>query len=183
MKDDTKKLVRQFKKQDRQAFERIIERYSHLAASVIYNISRGTLTSEDIEETVADVFITLWKNSDKVREDNLKGYICCIAKTKAYDKLSVKKGGVMIDIDEIDLEDDFDISEEAEKNDINKELALLIDSIKEPDREILIRHYFYYQKVSVIAQRMQINPNTVKIKLRRTRNKLRQMLIERGYKL
>ena len=35
------------------------DQYSRLVAMVINNISKGSLTKEDIEETVADVFVTL----------------------------------------------------------------------------------------------------------------------------
>lgn len=56
MKD---KLLLKLKKHDEKALQAVIEQYSRLVATVINNISKGSLTKEDIEETVADVFITL----------------------------------------------------------------------------------------------------------------------------
>ena len=61
------KLLLKLKKHDEKALEAVIEQYSRLVATVINNISRGSLTKEDIEETVADVFVTLWNNADKVQ--------------------------------------------------------------------------------------------------------------------
>ena len=50
-----------------------------------------------------------------------------------------------------------------------------------PDREILIRYYYYEQTVSQIARETDINIETVKSKLRRTREKIKAKLIERSY--
>lgn len=180
MKD---KLLLKLKKHDEKALEAVIEQYSHLAAAIIYNISKGSLTKEDIEETVADVFVTLWNNADKVQEGRLKGYICCIAKTRALNKIAVTGKKTVLNIDDYEPEDDFSITDETEKKDIHRELREIIREIDLPDREILIRYYYYYQTVSQISEAMKINIETVKSKLRRTRNKIKEKLIERSYTL
>ncbi|MBR4726186.1 MAG: sigma-70 family RNA polymerase sigma factor, partial [Lachnospiraceae bacterium] len=46
----------------------------------------------------------------------------------------------------------------------------------QPDKEIFLRFYYYCQSVSVIADQMQMNPSTVKTKLRRGRERLRVIL-------
>ena len=94
------KLLLKLKKHDEKALEAVIEQYSRLVATVINNISRGSLTKEDIEETVADVFVTLWNNADKVQEGRLKGYICCIAKTRTLNKIAVNRKGTVLNIDD-----------------------------------------------------------------------------------
>ncbi len=183
MSDENQKLVSRLKKHDEKAFEQIMDKYARLVAAIIYNVARGTLTKQDVEETVTDVFVTLWQNAEKVQPDSLKGYLCCIAKTRAINRVQSHKHGDVLSIDDIDPEDSFNISYETEKKEISAELLNVIDEIREPDREILIRHYFYYQKVAEIAEKMNIKLDTVKVKLYRTRNKLRQLLTERGYTL
>ena len=49
-------------------------------------------------------------------------------------------------------------------------------SMTQPDQEIFLRHYYYCQSVSVIAEKMNMNPSTIKTRLRRGREKLRQHL-------
>lgn len=88
MKD---RLLTKLKKHDEKALEAVMEKYSRLVATVIYNISKDSLTKEDIEETVADVFVTLWNNADKVQEGKLKGYICSIARTRTLNKIAVNR--------------------------------------------------------------------------------------------
>lgn len=180
MKD---KLVHKLKKHDEKTFEEIIKQYNPLVSAIIFNVSKGCLTKEDIEETVSDVFVTLWKNSDKVQEGKLKSYICCIAKTRTLNKLESVKNKPALNIDDFDPEDDFSITYETEQKDIFSELHRIIDEFSEPDREILIRYYYYYQTVYKIAEVMDINTETVKSKLKRTRQKIKEKLSERGYTL
>jgi RNA polymerase sigma-70 factor (ECF subfamily) len=45
-----------------------------------------------------------------------------------------------------------------------------------PDREIFLRHYYYYQGVSRIAEEMDMNVSTVKTHLARGRQKLKSIL-------
>ncbi|MGN0537355.1 MAG: RNA polymerase sigma factor [Acutalibacteraceae bacterium] len=175
------KVVKMLKKHDERALEQIMSRYTPLVATIIFNISNGSLSSADIEEAVADVFITLWNNTDKVQPDKLKGYICCIAKSKAKNKLRSLKPIQSVDIDEVTLADDFSVSENIEQDLLNSVLKEIINTILEPDKEILIRHYYYYQSVSKISNIMNINVETVKSKIQRTRAKIKRGLEERGY--
>ena len=175
------RLVEKLKQHDEKALTRIIEQQSRLVASVISNTSKGSLSKEDIEEVTADVFVTLWNNAEKVQEGKLKGYLCSIAKTCALNKIKSLHHNTVLNIDDYDPEDDFSIADDTEKKDIHRELREVITEIPLPDREILIRYYYYEQTVSQIARETDINIETVKSKLRRTREKIKEKLIERSY--
>lgn len=179
----TDKLVQKLKKHDEKALEKIMDQYANLVIAIINNISKGSLTNEDIEETVTDVFVTLWNNAEKVQDGKLKGYICIIAKTRTLNKIEACTNKPIININDYDLEDDFSIADETEKKDINRELREIIYDIGQPDQEIIIRYYYYSQTVSKISKVMNINIETVKSKLRRTRGKIKTRLEERGYAL
>ena len=177
------RLVEKLKQHDEKALTRIIEQQSRLVASVISNTSKGSLSKEDIEEVTADVFVTLWNNAEKVQEGKLKGYLCSIAKTRALNKIKSLHHNTVLNIDDYDPEDDFSIADDTEKKDIHRELREVITEIPLPDREILIRYYYYNQTVSQISEKMDIKLDTVKSKLRRTREKIKAKLIERGYEI
>ena len=179
---DNIKLAKKLKKHDEKALEEIMAKFTPLVATIIYNISCGRLSTSDIEEVSADVFITLWNNADNFQNENLKGYLCSIAKNKAKNKLREIKPIHIVDIEDTVIFDDFSVAENIEDKDINSELYNAVNEIKEPDREIMIRHYYYYQSVYEIAKIMNINAETVKSKIQRTRVKLRKYLEERGYK-
>ncbi len=178
---DDIKLAMGLRNKKEKALEEIILKYTPLVAAIIYNVGKGNLSKEDIEEVTSDVFMTLWKNSDKVLPDKLKGYICCIARTRALNKLSGLKNNNVISLEEWNPEDNFSIDDHTEKQELKNELKTIIDEIGEPDKEIMIRYYMYYQKTSKISEVMKLNLETVKSKLRRTREKIRSKLMERGY--
>ena len=175
------RLVQKLKEHDEKALSQIIEQYSRFVASVVYNTAKASLSKEDVEEVTADVFVTLWNNANKVQEGKLKGYICSVTKTRALNKIKRCRNKAVLNIDDYDPEDDFSIADETEKKDIHRELREVITEIPQPDREILIRYYYYNQTVSLIAEKMKINFETVKSKLRRTREKIKVKLIERSY--
>lgn len=180
--DENKKLALRLKKHDERALDRIMLKYTPLVSSIIHNISDGRLSKEDIEEATADTFISLWKNADSFDPEKLSGYLCAIAKSKTLDCLK-KRRTSLVDIDEVDIEDDFSIDESAESKELIEELKKAVDTIGDPEREILIRYYFYYQKMEEISEYMKMNPATVKVKLHRTRKKLKEILTERGFSL
>lgn len=178
-----KKLASRLRKKDERAFEEIIMRFTPLVSAVVFNTSKGSLSKEDIEETVTDVFVTLWKNTDKIIDDKLKGYLCRIAKTRALNKMESNFRHTVLNIDDYDVQDNFSIADETEKKDIVQELRGIIREIRQPDKEIIVRYYYYHQTVSKISEVMNINVETVKSKLKRTRGKIKSVLTERGYKL
>ncbi len=178
---DVEKLAKRLKRKDEKALSDIILHFTPWVSAIIYNVGGGSLTKEDIEEVTSDVFLTLWNNADKVQPDKLKGYLGCIAKTRALNKLSSLKAGTLVDIDDYDPEDNFSIAENTEQQELNRSLKEIIRTLPEPDREILIRYYYYYQKTPEIAEVMQIHLETVKSKLKRTRQKLKAILTERGF--
>ena len=52
-------IVDRLKKRDERALGEIMDKFTPLVSAIIYNVSKGNLTSSDIEETAADVFFTL----------------------------------------------------------------------------------------------------------------------------
>ena len=179
--DSDKKLAERLKKGNEKAFEEIIYRFTPLVSNIIKNISCSYLSNEDIEEVTTDVFVTLWRNAEKIDVNMLKPYIIVIAKSRAKDRLRRENRFDTVDIDDIDIKDSSDILENCENQGLVHDLKEEIANLKEPDREILIRHYYYYQPVKEISEIMGINIETVKSKLQRTRKKLKDALINRGY--
>ena len=55
MDNNTVKLLQQ----DESALEEIIREYAPYVSTIIYNVSKGSLSVSDMEETTAEVFITL----------------------------------------------------------------------------------------------------------------------------
>ena len=181
--DENKRLALRLKKHDEEALDRIIARFTPLAAKIILNISNGALSDEDVEEAVSDTFVALWKNADRFDPEHLTGYICAVAKSKAFDRLRGKNSAFVIEADEDLIGEGSEPDNIAETNEIIEALKQGVNDLPETDREIIIRHYFYYQKVADISSEMGIPSATVKVRLHRARKKLKKYLTERGFAL
>lgn len=178
---DNQTLATRLKQHDEQAFEQIIQKYTPLISTIVYNIAGGRLQHQDVEEVVTDVFVTLWRNTEVLQPDKLHSYLCCIAKSRVKDRLRRENTPPLMDIDDIDESDNTVLELDYENKTLCEDLREEIKRIKQPDQEILIRYYYYYQSASKIAAALTMNVETVKSKLQRTRQKLKVALQNRGY--
>lgn len=174
------KALRAIVRGDETALAWVIDRYAAYVNTIIYNIIGAAMTTPDVEEVSSDVFLALWSNTEKVRPGKLKAYLGGIARNKAKEKLRAAGQEVPLDEDliivsEIDLEMELEAREQAEF------IRSALLAMQNPDREIFLRHYYYYQSASQIAQEMGINCSTVKTRLCRGRDKLKEVLREGGY--
>ena len=179
---DMRNTVKRLKQHDESALEEIIKTYTPYVSTIIYNVTKGCIGVSDIEEVTADVFITLWKNAEKAGEDLLKGYLAAIAKSRAKDKLrKISSTMNVIDIETTEFADEYSLSDNLDAKILSRDIENSVNKLGEPDREIVIRYYYYYQSTPKIADILGMNADTVKTKLRRARLKLRELLTERGY--
>ncbi|MFQ9695620.1 MAG: RNA polymerase sigma factor [Zhenhengia sp.] len=163
-------------------FEKIIDRYTAYVVAVISKVAKERLNREDIEELASDVFAKLWerKNELNIQEGKEKAYIGASARNHTLNLL--KKRGLL---STIPLEEDV-ISDHAtpEKVLLEEEEATtirqVIESLPEPDDEIFIRRYFYFEKIIDIARALNMKEQTVTTKLHRGKQKLAKLFKERG---
>ena len=173
-------LTNKLKCKSPDALKLLIQQYTGFVSTVVYNIIGSYMHREDIEEVVADVFMTLWQNTDKLQEGHLHGYIACISRSKAKNKLREYRGINEPLDDELPLTDDS-MERLIERNEQASVINSALAQMNETDRNIFIRHYYYYQKITEISAETGINPSTVKTRLARGRQSLKEILNERGY--
>ena len=177
---DEERWVKSIKEGDDGALGRIIDRYTPYVGAIVANVAGEALSREDQEEIIADSFYSLWSHATKVRPGKLKAYLGTIARNKT--KKALRNAGRELPLEEdiliispTDPERELTKAEEAEL------LRRCLDNLPEPDRTIFIRRYGLCQKTEEIARQMQLNHNTVRTKLKRSRERLCQVLTEGGY--
>ena len=74
-----------------------------------------------------------------------------------------------------------DMEENVLRSELREIAREAVDSLGEPDSEIFKRRYFLYQKTDEIAAVLDMNAATVRTRLRRGRERLREYFGERGY--
>lgn len=167
--------LRQLQKGSSEALKWFINKYTPYVSTVIYHIIGSTMSSADVEEVASDVFFALWENADKVNSGAVRGYLGSIARNKAKNKF--REAGFTLP-----LEDDLYISEDLPLEDqyMEEELQRIVRgevlAMRKPDREILLRYYYYCQSIDLIAQEMGMTAANIKVRLHRARNALRNIL-------
>ena len=174
---DEQYLIQQIKTGSQKALETVIDRYGSYVKAIAANIIKPPMTDADVEEVVSDVFLSLWSHPGDPDRGSLKGYLAAITRNKARDRL--RRFHI-----EIPLENDFlevpveDSCRQIELAQLKQAVKQMVDRLEEPDRTILLRYYYFYQKTDAIAQDMGMNPATVRTKLARSRQKLKEWLTQ-----
>lgn len=166
---------------DEEALDELITKLSPTVAGVLRYFSGGALLDEDIEEITADAFLTMWFQRESILPGHMEGYIIGIAKNIARVRMRYNKLRRTADSSEDVAEDDFEISRRIEDEEAARALQKALDELGEPDRSIILRHYYYYQPSDVIGEAMDMKPSTVRSRLKRARDKLRDILMKGGF--
>lgn len=173
-------ILRKIKRGDPSGLEELMDRYIPYVSAVVWNILRSSMSREDAEEVVSDVFLAAWEQAREIRPNAAKAWLGAVARNKAKNKL--RQRGCELPLEEDILE--LPGADSPEKGLTRKEEARLVreavDSLGEPDREVFLRHYFLVQTVQEISQTMNMNESTVKTKLRRGRGTLKTILTRWG---
>ena len=86
MKDEA--VILAIGRRDEDAMNAVIEKYSRLLWSIADAVLKNVGNVQDVEECVADVFISLWEHPEKFDpgRGSLKSYLCILARSRAVDR-------------------------------------------------------------------------------------------------
>lgn len=160
----------------------LIEQYTPLVYSIVSNKLSSTLSAQDIEEVVSDVFIAFYNQIDKVdlKKGSLAAYLTTIAKRKAVDALRKIKLYEKVELDDdncfIEIPDNVNLQNEAERRELNKKLISAINNLGEPDSTIVYRKYFFEESSKEIAQYTNLTDDNVRKRLQRALQKIQLCL-------
>ncbi|MDQ0214195.1 RNA polymerase sigma-70 factor (ECF subfamily) [Oikeobacillus pervagus] len=180
---DEHNFIAGLKKRDQKALEFVVDHYSNLVFKVVGSVLNHSFYLSYVEECSNDVFWAVWNHIDRFDEEKgeFKNWIAAIAKYKAIDyKRKVYKESAMECVDDYDLNDHVDLESLILSKENKKELLSAINTMNEADREILIRRYFFHEKIESIAAYFGVDRNWVDQRLSRGRKTLRKNLVLRG---
>jgi len=163
--------------------EKLMDNYIPYVTKIVGMIGGSYIGKQDAEEIISDVFLAVWENRKKLRiTDDIKPYLAQIARNKSKNKLrqlSNSEQNMKEQIEEVKEEVIF--TNEMISNEIISNIQGMVNEFPFPEKDILYGYYFYEWKLKEIALTLQLPLSTVKTKLYRSREKLKQAVIEGGY--
>ena len=152
---------------------------------LILKVSRGILRSpEDAEEVTNDTLLAVWEGIPLDKPQNLKAYVCRIARRKAIDKLRYNKAAVrnadlLTELDEC-LPASYSVEDSAERAELAAALNDWLHTLDETKRQLFTLRYFYMETVKTAAKSCKMSETAASTALQRLRESLKKYLTERG---
>lgn len=161
--------------------EEVMMKYTLYIYTIIKN-KNSTLSNEDIEEIISDVFLAVWKNQSKLdRNKEMSTYLVGVTKNLYNKKIRNKKGVIDIENYKNNLFDIEDIEIKIENKEKENLILMLLNNMKQEDKDIFILYYYNSRAIKEIADILNITENKVKSRLFRIRKKIKRELEKRGY--
>lgn len=170
-----KLLIKNLKKGREDAYRQVVEEYGNRLLRTCYLILKDR---EEAEDVVQETFIKVFQKMDSFRENsNLYTWIYTIALNLSRDRLRKKQ-------DMLTLEDEWvgnnDVEYEVEKGVDRELLRKELFAINSLYREVLVLFYFEELSVKEISNLLNEKEGTIKSKLSRGRNILKESLLKGG---
>ena len=172
------KIITAIKKRSETTINEIITKYSKLLWSVAEAVLSHVGSVQDVEECVADTFIYLWEHPEKFdhQRGKLKTWLSIVARTQAVNRYREITKRNTLPLEDADFVDQLDVADSVLEVETRQALLAAVNALGEPDREILIRRYYYDQKPKEIALALDMSVKQIDNRLYQTKRRLREML-------
>ena len=176
------KIITAIKKRSEATINEIITKYSKLLWSVAEAVLSHVGSVQDVEECVADTFIYLWEHPEKFdhQRGKLKTWLSIVARTQAVNRYREITKRNILPLEDTDFVDQLDVADAVLEVETRQALIAAVNALCEPDREILIRQYYYDQKPKEIALALDMSVKQIDNRLYQTKRRLREMLMRSG---
>lgn len=185
---DDNKIVDLYLNRNESAITQTSEKYGRRLRSLAMGIVNDLCTAEECEN---DTYLEAW---DSIPPHEPRNYLYAfLARITRHISLNccrnrsrLKRSAFICELsDEMEqcIPAPDDIECRIDENILLEAINDFLGTLKEEQRNIFLRRYWYLDSITVIAKRYKISESKVKIMLFRTRNQLRIYLEKEGYTL
>lgn len=183
---DDNQIIELFFRRDEQAIRESMEAYE----TYCHSIASGILSdSSDAEEAVADTWLIAWDTIPPARPQSLRLYLGRLTRNRAIDlwrrNRAKNRGGgqfpqVLEELSQC-VGPESDPEQQLNAKELGRAVTAFLKSEPTMRRSVFLRRYFYMEALADIASRYHLRETNVRMMLSRTRQKLRNYLIQEGY--
>jgi len=182
---DDRKIIKLFFARDERAIAETEKKYGALCRYIAGNILAAR---EDVEECVSDVFLALWNAIPPDDPDDFCAYICKSVRNRAYvisrDANTWKRGGHVTVVGEefmSTLDDGTDLASLYESKLLGKVISDFLRTVGETNKDIFIMRYWLGMSHTQISKQTGFTEGKIKMSLKRTKEKLAEVLRKEGF--
>ena len=179
-----KEIVALYFDRNEKAIEYTQQKYRAYCHSVAHRLLRD---EQDDEECLNDVWLAAWESIPPNRPLSLKSYLGRITRNLSAKRLrdiNRKKRGKDLTVYLEELSDalpaDDGVESSLESAALKEMIERFLKRQSEVNRSLFICRYYYLDSVGELALRFGLSENSVKLRLLRLRQKLREELVKEG---
>ena len=175
-------IIELFFARDEGAIRETDKKYGRYCHSIAQNILKST---PDAEECVNDTYLKAWNSIPPERPNALKVFLGCIVRRLSLDRYRswhTAKRDRNLEVAFEELSECVAMRDE-EAPILRELLNEFLEGLEPKDRVTFMRRYWYAMTPAQIAKLDGISVNAVTVRIYKTRNKLREFLSERGYRV
>ncbi len=178
-------IIALFEARDERAIRESAEKYGRYCHSLAYRI---VCDARDAEECVSDTWLHAWDSIPPQKPSSLKLYLAKLVRNVALNRYQEKKrqkrGGNLVlepleELAEV-VSGTSDIDTEFRRLALKDAMDRFLRGLSQEDRGIFLRRYFFAESHEEIAKRFHVKETAVRVKLSRTRQKLKVFLEKEG---
>ena len=182
MKDH--EIIALFFERSERAIAELIGKYGAAIKNAASNILKD---AQDAEEAVNDTYLTVWNRIPPENPQYLGAYACRIARNlslKRYYANTAEKRNSYYDVVLDELEETIPALATVESvydaKELTRYLNQFLKGLSKEDRYLFMRRYWYGDKISDIADNLNITAHKASVRLFRLRQKLLILLKKEG---
>lgn len=182
---EDQKIVELFFDRSELAIEKTREKYGALCAWVAGNMLSDP---QDVEECVNDAMLALWNAIPPAKPQLLGAFAARVTRNQARNRFTYQAAqkrdmAQRLPLAELEpyLADSRDVELEVQGRELTRCIERFLQTLDGESRNMFLRRYWFFDSVEQIAAGFGVTKSKVKMRLLRTRTKLREYLIQEGY--
>lgn len=173
-----KKIISSFRNKDISSQRLLYEMFYKRVYNTAYLVTKDIHLADDV---VQETFIKAFRNMDQISEfEKIGAWLSVIATRTAIDLLNKRKGHIITPVDPGILErelDKYHKMDEIDRISLKDNVRELIDQLSPEQRAVIILKYYHDMKDEEIASTLGLSVGTVKSRVSRAKDKMRQSII------